>query len=229
MRVQLPAFIILFAFVGSALGLDQSLSARERAVLMREIRDQMNASQTISTELYERYFDAFPASFAELREVLVSGAYRGILLRSGEEWSYGNAYIVPMCQSYERIDHRRYMKKLLRIGIEANNWGELGKDNEKDVYPGDIYFQLIARYPCGPQTQKAVQEQMSVIVDLVPEFSDPEIEAIYNSLSWEASPTRSPLDWFLQSVCSRYPNRCELTKMLHEKYVNHASDDSQPH
>jgi hypothetical protein len=229
MRAPLLTLLVLFAPAGSAMGADHSPSTQERAKLLREIRDQMDASQPAGTELYRRYFDAFPSSFTELGELLVSDRYSEILLRPGEKWDFGLSYIVLMCQSYDRIDHRRYMRKLLRIGVGANNWGEAGKDNEKYVYPGDTYFRLIARYPCGPQTQESVREQQSVIYALVPEFTDAELEAIYNSLSWEGSPMRSPLDWFLDGICSRYPNRCALTRMLHEKYVKHLYDDPRPH
>lgn len=227
--MALLKFVVLFAFAGSAMGAEQSLSTRERAVLMREIRDQMDASQPVSAELYERYFEAFPSSLAELGELLVSDRHRDVLLRPGEKWDYGLVYTVPMCQSYERIDHRRYMRKLLRIGVQANNWGESGQDEEKIASPGGIAYGLIARYSCGPQAQETVLEQESVIFELLPEFTDAEFEAIYNSLSWEDSPMRSAMDWWLDRACSTYPSRCGLTRRLHEKYEKPLLEDHRPH
>ncbi len=209
---------------------ERSQPAEQRAAVLREIRDQMDAARPAGAEVYERYFEAFPSSFAELSEILVSDRYREILLRPGEDWNFGLAYIVPMCESYDRIDHRRYMRKMLRIGISGNDWGGLDKDRERDLYPGDIYQRLIARYPCAQRTDEAAREQLSVIYALVPEFTDAELAAIYNSLSWgEDSSQKLPLDWFLEGICSRYQNRCQLTRMLREQHLDSSTDHARPH
>lgn len=209
---------------------DRSQPAEQRAAVLREIRDQIDASPRAGAEVYDRYFEAFPSSFAELSEILLSDKYRGILLRLDEDWNFGLAYIVPMCASYDRIDHRRYMRKMLRIGISGNDWGGPDKDREKYLYPGDIYQRFVFRYPCGQRTQEAAREQMSVIYALIPEFTDAELTAIYNSLSCgEDSAQELPLDWFLEDICSRYQNRCRLTRMLHEEYLKHRADDPRSH
>jgi hypothetical protein len=218
------------ALAGSAMSADRALPAAQRAAVLRAIRDELAASQPAGAELYDRYFEAFPSSFAELGEILVSDKYRQILLRPDEDWNYGLAYIVPMCESYKRIDHRRYMRKMLRIGIGANDWGGADKDREKYLYPGDIYQRLVSRYPCEQLTEEAAREQISVIYALIPEFTDAELTAIYNSLSWgEDSTQKLPLDWFLEGICSRYQNRCGLTQRLHEEYLKHSAADARPH
>jgi hypothetical protein len=228
LRLTLLASLML---AGSAVSADGSQPAEHRAAVLREMRDQLNASQPASAELYERYFEAFPSSFAELREILVSDKHRQILLRPDEDWNYGLAYIVPMCKSYERIDHRRYMRKMLRIGIGANDWGGADKDPETYLYPGDIYQRLVARYPCEQRTEETAREQISVIYALIPEFTDAELTAIYNSLAWgEDSTQKLPLDWFLDGICSRYPNRCQLTRRLHQEYLaKHSADNARRH
>jgi hypothetical protein len=160
----------------------------------------------------------------------VSDGYRGVLLRPGEKWDFGNAYVALMCRAYDFIDHRRYMRKLLRIGVEAKDWGGPGKDPEKYLYPGDLYQRLVFRYACEHRTAASHQEQASVIFELVPEFTDAELEAIYQSLSWgEDSSQRVALSWLLDGICSRYPQRCKLTRALQEKYVEHLYESPHLH
>lgn len=220
-------WLISLVLAGAALAADRAQPAQS-AIVLREIRDQIDASAPASVELYQRYFEAFPSSFAQLSEVLVSQTYSEILLRPGEEWDFGQAYVVLMCQSYEWIDHRRYMRKMLRIGISGNDWGGRDKSREKGLYPGDIYQRLIFRYACAQRTEEAHREQLSIIYALVPEFTDAQIEAIYNSLSWEED-RKWPLDWFLEGICSRYQSRCQLTQTLQKKYAKHFTDDPRPH
>jgi hypothetical protein len=101
MVARLVILIVSLALAGSAMSAERSQPAEQRAAVLRESRDQLNAAPPASAELYERYFEAFPSSFAELREILVSDKYRDILLRPDEDWNFGLAYIVPMCESYE--------------------------------------------------------------------------------------------------------------------------------
>ena len=80
-------------------------------------------------------------------------------------------------------------------------------------------------------TEESAHERISVIYSLIPEFTDAELTAIYNSMAWgEDSTQKLPLDWFLDGICSRYPNRCQLTRRLHEQYVaEHSADDARRH
>lgn len=222
MQVTRPA-LLLFAFLWSAaVNSQQSLSLEERVGILRQTRDQIEATATPNDDLYRRYFDAFPQSFAGLSDVLE------ILMRPKGTSNFGQEYLIPMCRAYDHVDHRQYMRKLLKIGIEANNWGGIDKDRVKYVYPGDAYVALIYRLPCETLTEESRRQLISIIYELAPEFTDAQIEAIYNSLCWDGE-QRSSLDWFLTGLCSRYPGRCDLTRMLHEKYVKHLHADDHPH
>lgn len=225
-KLRLTLLVTLLVLAGAGAAAEQPPTPAQRAELLRELRDQIGASRpAAAAELYQRYFEAFPTSFAEVSEVLVSDQYRELLLRPDEHWDFGQAYVVLMCESYDRLDHRRYMKKMLHLGISGNDWGGLGKDRQENLYPGDIYQRLIFRYACAQRTEAAAREQLSVIYELLPEFTDAQLEAIYNSLSW-AEDRKWPLDWFLEGICSRYPGRCPLTRVLREKY---RQDSAGPH
>lgn len=191
---------------------------KDRARALRDARDAIEAAKPARAESYERYFEAFPATFHDLAAILHSGNYESELLRPGEEWNFGLSYKTTMCTAYEYVDHARYMRKLLKIGVEANDWGGHGADYERSLYPGETYKNLIWGTYCGTVTEASAHQRMSVVFALSPEFSDRELEAIFNSLSWEDL-DRVPFDWFLKDLCAFHKDRCALTRALHEKYI----------
>lgn len=229
MRVAVSLGCCLFWFaVGSVRAADPLPTLEERARAMREAREAIETAQVPDKERYQRYFDVFPGSFRDLGELLHSGKYRSLLLRTGEQWDFGNAYKVPMCMAYRYLDHRQYMRKLLRIGVEAGNWGGSGKDPQRYLYPGEDYKRLVWGDACEVLTETSAKERMSVIYALTPEFSDSEIEAIFNSLSWEDL-DRVPIEWFLAGVCAHHADRCALTNRLHDKYIKSSEPQTHSH
>jgi hypothetical protein len=199
----------------------QGASASEfedRARALRDARDAIDAASHPEARLYERYFETFPDTFRGLAAVLHSGDYEGLLLRPGEQWNFGQAYKATMCRAYQYVDHARYMRKLLKIGVEANDWGGFAADHERALYPGETYKNLVWGRTCETVTEASVRERVSVIYALSPEFSDSQLEAIFNSLSWEDL-DRVPIDWFLKGLCAHHSDRCALTAKLHDKYI----------
>jgi hypothetical protein len=190
----------------------------DRARALRDARDAIDAASHPQAQLYERYFEAFPDTFRGLAAVLHSGAYEDLLLRPGEQWNFGQAYKTTMCVAYQYVDHAKYMRKLLKIGVEANDWGGFAADHERSLYPGETYKNLVWGNTCETVTEASVHERVSVIYALSPEFSDSQLEAIFNSLSWEDL-DRVPLDWFLKDLCAHHRDRCALTVKLHDKYI----------
>lgn len=83
-------WLISLALAGAALAADRAQPAQS-AILLREIRDQIDASAPASVELYQRYFDAFPSSFAQLSEVLVSQTYSEIRDSAARQHHSGRA------------------------------------------------------------------------------------------------------------------------------------------
>lgn len=218
-QLLLVGALSCWAAVMSAAPVD---AERDTATRLRDLRDRIESTVTQGTGLQQRYFEAFPSSFTALSNVMVAQTHRDILLRPGESWEFGQPYVVLMCRTYEHVDHSQYMRKLLRIGIEAGDWGGREKDRIRFLYPGDIYQRLVFRTACEQRTEEAAREQMSTIYALLPEFTDEEFVAIYHSLSWAESDQKYPLDWFLEEICARYPQRCALTQKLRREFADTA-------
>lgn len=215
MRALLWILPLVLAIPVAASSADGAGSLRDQAVILRSLRDRIDAATLADAALYEQYFEAFPPSFVDLRQMLVADQYKDILLRSGERWDYNQAYVTLMCRTFDHVDHRRYMRKILRIGVGADDWG--AEDLEYQ-YAGDMYQRLIFRFSCAHQTEQSARAQMNVIYSLLPEFSDAQVTAIYHSLWWDEGGRRIRLDWLLNDVCSLYPSRCELTRKLRHSF-----------
>jgi hypothetical protein len=198
--------ILMFLLgVLSADAAEQSPRLVDRAVLMRLTRDSILDAPDPGVSLYLRFFEAFPQSFSDMGQLLASDAYIEKLKRSDEDWDYGNGYLRTMCEASTYMDHHAYMMKLLMMGVEANKWGE----TEKLHHPGDNYQRLVWGTACEELTESSSRIKVRTIIDLLPQFNDNEVEAIYNSLSWDGF-TRFPLDWFWLELCERYSARCAL-------------------
>lgn len=213
MRAWLRILSLLLAIPAATLSGQQAGSTREQAAALRSMRDRIEAASDPGADLYRQYFEAFPTSFADLQQTLVTDRHRDVLLHPDEQWDFGQAYVVLMCRSYDHVDHRQYMRKLLRIGVGADDWGAYAKDLQYR-YGGDIYHRLIFRYACTQRTEDAHREQMQTIYAVLPEFDDAQLTAIYHSLTWAEAEQKVALDWFLNDICSLYPDRCELTRTL---------------
>jgi len=196
-------FVIAVLQIGGAALHAQSLAPAERAASLRKAIEAIEVARQPSTLLYEQYFEAFPDRFTKLRDWFVGEGFREILANGRRDWNYGADYRRQMCRMYDHINHKRYMRKLLRIGIQANNWGGPADEDEELLrhVPGEMYRALVYGEECGKLTPASVSARKDVIYQLLPEYTDQEVEAIYNSLAWEGV-ERFALEWFLDEVCS---------------------------
>jgi hypothetical protein len=211
--VRVATFIVFLTL--PLLGLAEPFSVEHAAELEKALR--ATTDPAISPKVsYPAYVTAFPDTFDGLAR-LHSIEYRQVLAIASTATT-PEVYIVTMCAAYEYVDHRSYFRKLLRIGIGADNWGGTGRHRQRSLYPGDAYLRLMHGTACGQPTHGTLAERRAHIYALAPEFSDAEIESIYNSLSWDGE-IRSPLDWFLRDLCGAQPSRCELTRRLHDRYI----------
>jgi hypothetical protein len=224
MKASLRVLLVLILLPAAAQSGQQAASMHEQAATLRGLRDRIEAAAAPGADLYRQYFEAFPATFTDLQQMLVTDRYRDVLLHSGEQWDFGQTYVVLMCRSYDFMDHRQYARKLLRVGVGADDWG-VHASNILYRYAGDIYHRLIFRYACAERSEQAHREQMQAIYAVLPEFTDAQLTAIYHSLTWAEAEQKVKLDWFLNDICSMYPVRCELTRTLRATPV--ASGDQQ--
>jgi hypothetical protein len=226
--MRLVCWVVIAVLEIGGAGLHAQPLAPERAANLREALEALEATRQPSAQLYERYFEAFPDRFTELRDWLVRGGVREILAR-GRDWNYGEDYLREMCRTYEHVGHKRYMRKLLRMGVEAGNWGGPA-DEEGELLrhvPGSMYRSLVLGEACGPMTQASMAARTAVIYQLLPEYADAEVEAIYNSLAWEGV-ERFALEWFLDGVCNSDQKRCALMSQFRDKYVKPLYEQAEP-
>jgi hypothetical protein len=89
--------------------------------------------------------------------------------------------------------------EITSIDRRANDWGGFAADHERTLYPGETYKNLVWGSTCETVTEASIHERVSVIHALSREFSDSQLQAIFNSLSWEDL-DRVPIDWFFEGL-----------------------------
>jgi hypothetical protein len=208
------------------------LSPEQRATALRRALETIEAAKRPTAAQYQRLFDLFPQRFADLREWFAEDRYNEaiaqILAEDRPEWDYGRDYRRRMCEAYELLDHKMYMRKLLRMGIEANNWGGPDNDEESMHLPGDFYKRLVFGEECRQLTQESLDARSRVIFEVTDEYSERQVESIYNSLAWDGM-DRYAIEWFLDGLCTHSEQRCALSRTLRNKYVKLPNTDRHTH
>jgi hypothetical protein len=183
--------------------------------VLRQALEAIEAAKQPTAAQYRHLFDLFPERFAEDR---FNESFAQILAGDRREWNSGQDYRLRMCQAYQFVDHKIYMRKLLNIGVEANNWGGRDHDEQLMHVPGDMYKRLVFGEECQQLTQESLGARLAVILDALGDYADRQIEAVYDSLAWDGM-DRFGVECLLDGLCAHSSQRCQLTRALRNKYL----------
>ena len=123
----------------------------------------------------------------------------------------------------------RYTEKFVRVAADAGSWGgPPNRDNEDLLNAGHLFQNLLFRTDCA---QPALPVQMSELVTAAVRLDDAGLENLYASLGWDgmegAGMEWFPVQWLLDGVCKRVPQRCSLARQLTDKYQSLIEDEPE--
>lgn len=198
----------------------------ERARELRSALQEILKNPTPAA--YASYFELLPSSVAEFQQLFSErdSSHRTILVQGMGSLA---PYLLHACKTYEVVGPERYTEKFVGIAADAGSWGgPPNRDNEDLLNAGHLFQNLLFRHDCA---QPSLPAQMRELVTAASRLDDARLEKLYVSLGWDgmegAGMEWFPIQWLLDGICKRQPQRCALTRQLTAKYKSLIEDDTE--